>query len=43
LQKKKKQLLKIKREIKYTKKKEMEVQLNSFVNETIRLKQILDT
>lgn len=43
LLKKKKQLVKIKREIKYTKQKETEVQLNSFVNETIRLKQIVDT
>lgn len=41
--KKEKQLTKIKREIKYTKTKELEVQLNSFVNETIRLKQILDS
>ena len=36
-------MVKIKREIKYTKIKELEVQLNSFVNETIRLKQILDS
>ncbi len=33
-----KQWTKTKREIKYTKTKELEVQLNSFVNETIRLK-----
>jgi len=34
--------MKIKKKIKYTSLKEQEVQLNSFVNETIRLKNMLD-
>ena len=42
LKKKDKSLKKLRREIKYTKIQELQVQLNSFVNETIRLKSILD-
>jgi len=36
------ELMKIKKKIKYTSLKEQDVQLNSFVNETIRLKNMLD-